>query len=75
MDKKTTPAEAAKQSRWKSWPMWLGILSALWLLASTFGLPQKIGLTNEAYNNVVSAVGSILALLGVVNNPTNPNGI
>lgn len=75
MDKANTALKAAKQSRLKSWPMWLGILSAIWLLASTFGLPQKIGLTNDAYNNVVSAIGTILALLGVVNNPTNPNGI
>ncbi len=75
MDKTKTDIKTAKQSRWKSWPMWLGILSALWLLASTLGLPQKIGLTNDAYNNIVSAIGTILALLGVVNNPTNPSGI
>ncbi|MFB0920016.1 MAG: phage holin [Oscillospiraceae bacterium] len=75
MDKANTAVTTAKQNRMKSWPMWLGILSALWLLASTLGLPQKIGLTNEAYNNIVSAIGTILALLGVVNNPTNPNGI
>ena len=75
MDKAKTAVATKKQSRWKSWPMWLGILSALWLLASTLGLPQKIGLTNDAYNNIVSAIGTILALLGVVNNPTNPNGI
>ncbi|MEA4895825.1 MAG: hypothetical protein VB064_11260 [Oscillospiraceae bacterium] len=75
MNKTEKPAAGVRQNRLKSWPMWAGILSALWLLASTFGLPQKIGLTNEAYNNIVSAAGTILTLLGVVNNPTNPRGI
>ncbi len=75
MDKTNTAATDAKQNRWKSWPMWLGILSALWMLASSLGLPQQIGLTNETFNNIVSAIGTILTLFGVVNNPTNPNGL
>jgi len=65
----------AKQSRWKSWPMWLGILSALWMLASALELPQKIGLTNDAYRDIITAIGTILTLFGVVNNPTNPRGL
>jgi len=64
-----------KQNRFKSWAMWLGILGAIWLMASAVGLPQKIGLTSETFNTIVSGVGTILTLLGIVNDPTNKSGI
>jgi len=75
MEKTDVTSTETKQNRLKSWPMWLGILSALWMLASTLGIPQKIGMTNDVYNNVITAIGTILTLLGVVNNPTNRSGI
>ena len=75
MDVTNGTSTDTKQSRLKSWPMWLGILSALWMLASTLGLPQEVGLTNDLYSNIITAIGTILTLLGVVNNPTNPKGI
>ena len=55
--------------------MWSGIAGALWLIFSALGLPQKVGLTNDSYVTIVNAIGTILTLLGVVNNPTNRNGI
>ncbi len=67
--------EAYKQSRFKSWVMWSGIAGALWLIASALSLPQKIGLTNDTYISIVNAIGAILTLLGVVNNPTNSSSI
>lgn len=67
--------ETSKQSRFRSWVMWSGLAGALWLIVSALGLPPKIGLTNESYVMIVNAIGTILTLLGVVNNPTNRNGI
>ena len=67
--------EASKQNRFRSWVMWSGIAGALWLIFSALGLPQKVGLTNDSYVTIVNAIGTILTLLGVVNNPTNRNGI
>lgn len=64
-----------KQSRWRSWPMWGGIAGAMWTLLSIAGIPQKIGLTNETYVTAFNAVGTILILLGVVNNPTDSQHI
>jgi len=55
--------------------MWSGIAGALWLIASALGLPQKIGLTDGTYITIVNAIGAILTLLGVVNNPTDRGGI
>ena len=75
MEKTNGTSLYENQSRWKSWPMWLGILSALWMLASALGLPQRIGLTNDAYRDIITAIGTILTLFGVVNNPTNSRGL
>ena len=67
--------ENTKQSRWRSWPMWAGIAGAAWVLLSAVGIPQKFGLTNDTYNTVFNAAGTILILLGVVNNPTDSQHI
>ena len=67
--------ETSKQNRFRSWVMWSGIAGALWLMVSALGLPQRIGLTDETYITVVNAIGAILTLLGVVNNPTDRGGI
>jgi len=67
--------ETSTQNRFRSWVMWSGIAGALWLIASALGLPQKIGLTNGTYISIVNAIGSILTLLGVVNNPTDKGRI
>jgi len=72
---KNRKAAPPKQSRFRSWALWAGLLGSLWLIASALGLPQKIGLTDENFNTIVSALGAILTLLGVVNDPTNPRGI
>ena len=55
--------------------MWSGIAGAVWLILSAIGVPEKIGLTNDTFNTIVSAVGTILTLLGIVNNPTDSKSI
>ena len=55
--------------------MWGGIAGAMWTLLSIASIPQKIGLTNETYVTAFNAVGTILILLGVVNNPTDSQHI
>lgn len=67
--------KTSKQNRFRSWVMWSGIAGAIWLIVSALGLPQKIGLTNDTYITVVNAIGAILTLLGVVNNPTDKGSI
>lgn len=60
-----------EQNRFKSWALWVSVAGALWTIASAFGLPEKVGLTNETFNAVLTAVGSILLTFGIVNNPTD----
>lgn len=64
-----------KQNRFKSWALWVSVAGALWVIASAFGIPEQIGLTNETFNKVLNALGTILIGFGVVNNPTEKNAI
>ena len=59
------------QNRFKSWALWVSVAGALWTILAAFGLPEKIGLTNETFNAVLNAVGAILIAFGIVNNPTD----
>ena len=63
------------QNRFKSWTLWTGVAGAIWLIASAFGLPQQIGLSDTTFNSVVSGLGTILTLLGIMNNPTDSKNI
>ena len=70
MNETTTTTATTTIPRWKNWTLWTGILSALWLLLSAFGVPAKIGMTDETFNTAVSVAGTILTILGVMVNPT-----
>ena len=59
------------QNRLKSWATWAGAAGALWVILSALGVPGKIGITNETFNTVLTAVGSVLVGFGILNNPTD----
>jgi len=61
------------QPRWRSWAVWLSVLGAVWIILSSFGLPQKWGIEEGTFKNVVDAVGVILTAFGILNNPTDPD--
>lgn len=60
-----------EQNRFKSWALWLSVAGALWVILSTFGVTEKIGIDLAGYNKLVDALGSVLILFGIVNNPTD----
>lgn len=64
---------SSRQPRWRSKVVWLGAASAFWVLLDALGITQRIGLTNETFNTVVSSIATILTLFGVLNNPTDPD--
>jgi phi LC3 family holin len=59
------------QNRFKSWALWVSVAGAVWVVLSAFGLTEKIGITNETWNAILNATGTILIALGIVNNPTD----
>jgi len=64
-----------EQNRLKSWALWVSVLGALWTILAAFGVPEKAGITHETATTVFNAVGAILIAFGIVNNPTNHDGI
>lgn len=60
-----------KQSRFQSWAMWVSVAGAVWLILSSFGLPEQWGLTSEVWNNVLTGIGTILTAFGIMNSPTD----
>lgn len=64
-----------KQNRFRSWALWLSVAGALWTILSAFGLTEAAGITESAFKTVLDAVGAILIAFGIVNNPTNPEGL
>lgn len=64
-----------KQNRFRSWALWLSVIAALWTILSALGVVQAWGVEEGTFKTVVDAVGAILIAFGIVNNPTDPNGI
>lgn len=59
-----------KQSRYKSWALWLSVAGLISVLFSAFGIWEKIGIDSHTFDTIVACVGSVLTAFGIVNNPT-----
>ena len=62
-----------KQNRFRSWALWVAVAGAIWVILSTFGVPEKIGIDKSGFDQILDAVGAILILFGICNNPTDKN--
>ena len=62
-----------RQSRWKSWALWVSIAGAIWTILSALGFPEKWGISENTFKTVLDAVGVILIAFCIVNNPTSAN--
>ncbi|NLH00769.1 MAG: holin [Clostridiales bacterium] len=67
--------QTTKQNRFRSWALWVSVAGALWVIASAFGIPEKIGITHSTFTTVLDAIGSILIAFGIVNNPTDRSSL
>ncbi len=63
------------QPRWKSWALWVAVAGAVWTIASTLGLTEKIGITEGTFKTILDAIGVILIAFGIVNDPSNPDAL
>ena len=61
-----------EQNRFKSWALWVSVAGAAWVIASAFGLPERIGLEEGTFHRILDALGAILIAFGICNNPTDP---
>ena len=60
-----------EQNRFRSWALWVSVAGALWVIASAFGLPEKVGITESTFTRILDAIGSLLIAFGICNNPTD----
>ena len=58
-------------SRFRSWATWVAVAGAVWVLLSAFGVPEKLGITSDGWNGALNALGALLTVFGIVNNPTD----
>lgn len=61
------------KERLKSWAVWLSVFGAVGVILNAFGVFEKIGIDNTAFDMFVNAVGTILIAFGILNNPTDKN--
>ncbi len=59
------------KSRLESWAVWLSVLGAVGVILNSLGLLDKWGITSDAWQNIITAVGSVLVGFGILNNPTD----
>ena len=59
------------KERLKSWAVWVSVLGALGVILNSLGVFEKLGITSEAFEIIVNAVGTILIAFGILNNPTD----
>ena len=59
------------QSRWRSKAAWVALLAIVGFVLGNWGLFDKIGLTNESWQQLVELVLAGMAAFGVFNNPTS----
>lgn len=64
-----------KQNRFKSWALWLSVLGALGVILNSIGAFEQMGITSDVFDAIVNLVGTILIGFGIVNNPTNSEGL
>lgn len=60
------------KQRLKSWAVWSSVLGALVVMLQALGILDKIGITSDALQVVITSIGTILVGFGILNNPTDP---
>ena len=58
-------------TRFRSWATWVAVAGAVWMLLSAFGVPERIGLTSDGWCAALNAVGTLLTVFGIINNPAD----
>ena len=59
------------KTRLKSWAVWLSVLGAVGVILNALGRFEAWGITSDSWQNIITAIGSILVGFGILNNPTD----
>lgn len=58
------------KKRLKNYGLWVAVASLILMIIQMFG----VEIAPEKYDQIVNAILGVLTLLGVISNPTKPNG-
>lgn len=61
------------QNRMTSKAAWAALLGLVGLIMTSFGLYEKLGITEEAWQAICTSGLGVLVAFGVLNNPTDPS--
>ena len=74
MSENNNPAKTTTQSRWRSKVLWASIAAQMLVIAKIIGLWDMIGVDESVASDLVAAALQMLAIVGVLNDPTNRKG-
>ncbi|HEY5586702.1 MAG TPA: hypothetical protein VIK78_19710 [Ruminiclostridium sp.] len=63
------------QSRWKSPVFWGAVVAQIISIGQFTGIWNKYGIDTGMVGDVGAGVLQLAVLVGLLNNPTNPNGL
>ena len=63
------------QSRWKSPVFWGAVVAQVISLGQFAGIWARYGIDVGMVGDVVAGILQLAVLVGLLNNPTNPNGL
>ena len=67
----TSAQNKSTQNRWRSWALWVSVLGLAGLICQSTGLFEKIGLSSDEWDAIITSLGCVLTAFGIVNNPTD----
>lgn len=72
MEPETKPeSKWALRGRLRSKALWTSVAGVVMILFTALDLWDKIGITQERFQAILTAIGSLLTLFGILNDPTN----
>jgi len=64
-----------KQSRWRSKVLWSAIIAQVISIGQLVGLWKKIGIDAGLIGDVAAGVLQLFVIFGIINSPTNNDGL
>jgi uncharacterized membrane protein len=63
------------KNRFLSPTLWTALVALILFVLKNYNLLEPIGLTQDSFKELTSLLFAVFVGFGIINNPTNPNGI
>ena len=75
VDGQNCSSGVSMRERLSSPALWAAVLGLLGLVLEAAGVFEKLGITGENRDAVITAVGAVLSAFGIINNPTDRHAL